>query len=101
MSGKRIVVGDDTLLGVECEEEFTLNSGDSVRTFRLLLYNIDEATTAVAIVDEDARRILLDGHGIAKRGGRSPVAEMRWIKEMSYGRFRDFVNGHSRRRYKL
>ena len=101
LGGKHVVIGGDTLAGVEHDERFTLASEDGVYTFRVLLYHISEMKTALAIIDEDARRIVVDGHAVAIRRGHSQTAAIEWFKQIPYERFREFVNHHPRRRYTL
>lgn len=99
LPGRRVVIGDDVYAGVEHEAQFTIHSGDRTHKYRLFLYHINETHTAFAIVDEDADRIVVDGHAIANRGGWWEPAEVEWLKDMTFDRFRHFVNSHPRRRY--
>ena len=100
--GTIVEVGGEQLMGVELDERFTFAARDRRRTFRFVIYHLDESTTAVAIVDEDAGRILIDGHCIGKaRRRRKQLAEVRWIRGMGYEELRAFVNRHPRRRYML
>jgi hypothetical protein len=100
--GPRVVVAGETLLGVEFEKRFSIAAPDRPHAFRVLIYHLDEVNTAVAIIDEDAQRILLDGHCIVKRERRRrQLAEARWIQGMLYDEMRAFVNMHPRRRYLL
>jgi hypothetical protein len=101
ISGTRVDVAGETLLGVEFDQHFSIPARDRRHAFRLLVHHLDETTTALAIIDEDARRILLDGHCVAKGQRRATLAEMRLIQRMEYDEFRAFVNGHPRRRYSL
>jgi hypothetical protein len=100
--GEGVEVAGETLLGVELDQRFSVAVGDGQHAFRLLIYHLDETTTALAIIDEDAHRILLDGHCILKSERRSrQLAEARWIQRMDYNELRAFVNRHPRRRYML
>jgi hypothetical protein len=101
LSGKHVVIGDETIPAVVLEECFTIASNDRAHTFRVLLYHLTESETALAIVDETARRLLVDRHARAARGAHSAAAEIAWFKEIPYERFRHFVNHHPRRRYTL
>jgi Methyltransferase domain len=101
--GASVDVAGETWPGVELDQRFSIATRDGRRAFRFLLYHLDETTTALAIIDEDANRVLLDGHCILKgKGGRGrQLAEMRWIQRMTYEELRTFVNKHRRRRYML
>jgi hypothetical protein len=100
--GTSVEIAGERLPGVELDRRFTIADGDGRRAFRILIYHLDEATTALAIVDEDAGRLLLDGHCIVKgTARRRQLAEVRWIEGMKYEELRAFVNKHPRRRYML
>jgi hypothetical protein len=102
VAGPSLEVGGEILFGVEFEQRFSIAALDRRHAFRLLVYHLDETTTALAIVDEDAQRVLLDGHCIVKGGQRrAQLAEARWIQGMEYEEVRPFVNRHPRRRYML
>jgi hypothetical protein len=95
-------IAGEKFLGVEFDQRFTISAVDAQHAFRFLVYHLDEATTAIAIIDDDARRILLDGHSAAKGPRRrTPVDELRWLQQMDYEELRAFVNSHPRRRYRL
>ena len=100
--GATVDVAGETLSGVELDQPFTVAAPDGPRPFRILTYHLDETTTALAIIDENARRILLDGHCIARgRRRRRQRAEVRWIQRMDFDELTEFVNRHPRRRYML
>jgi hypothetical protein len=100
--GAGVDVAGETLLGVEFDQRFSIAARDRQHAFRLLIYHLDETITALAIIDEDAHRILLDGHCIVKGERRAKqLAEARWIQRMEYDEVRAFVNRHPRRRYML
>ena len=100
--GAGVDVAGETLLGVVFDQRFSIAVRDRQHAFRLLSYHLDETTTALAIIDENVHRILLDGHCIVKgeRRGRQ-LSEARWIQRMEYDEMRAFVNSHPRRRYML
>jgi hypothetical protein len=101
--GTRVDVGGETLYGVELDQPFSVAAPDGLHSFRILIYHLDETTTALAIVHENAQRILLDGHCIARGARRRSRqrAEARWIQRMEFDELKAFVNRHSRRRYML
>jgi hypothetical protein len=100
--GPSVDVAGETLLGVEFDQRFSIDALDRRHAFRVLIYHLYETTTALAIIDEDAHRIVLDGHCIVKGKQRSKqLDEARWIQQMEYDELRAFVNRHPRRRYML
>jgi hypothetical protein len=100
--GTTVDVAGEPLLGVEFDQRFRIAALDRRHAFRFLIYHLNETTTALAIVDEDAHRILLDGHCIVKGKRLSKqLDEVRWIQQMEYEELRAFVNSHPRRRYRL
>jgi hypothetical protein len=102
VAGTVVDVAGEAFLGVEFDERFAIPAVDGRHAFRFLVYHLDEVTTAIAIIDEDARRILLDGHSIAKGPRRrTPLDELGWIQLLEYEELRAFVNSHPRRRYTL
>jgi Methyltransferase domain len=102
IAGTSVDIAGETFLGVELDQRFSIPALDRRHAFRFLVYHLDETTTALAIIDEEARRILLDGHNIAKgRRRRAQLEDVRWIQRMEYDELRAFVNSHPRRRYRL
>jgi Methyltransferase domain len=101
VAGTSLDIAGETFLGVELDQRLTIPDVGGRRAFRFLVYHLDETTTAIAIIDDDARRILVDGHGNAKGRRRALLDELRWLQRMEYKELRAFVNSHPRRRYRL
>jgi methyltransferase family protein len=101
VAGRSLVIRNETFAGVEFDQPFTITAQDTEYRFRLLVYHINETATAIAIIDQNAGLVVLDGHCIEKRQSHTRLSQMKWIEALSYDEFRQFVNSHPRRRYKL
>jgi hypothetical protein len=97
--------GDDLIAQIEYEAVVRLNLGGAVRTFKLVGYRAGENQTALAILDEDRRRVLLSEHHAApgRWPGRhgSQESEAGRIQQMTSSEFIAFINGHDQRRYTI
>ena len=105
--GRQVRCGSEGLGGVSAEEPVEYDLDGLRRHFRLVRYagGTYAGGTAMAILDDDQERILLTNHQPAAAGSAGGTLvidqEFRRIRAMSGSEFRDFINRHPQRRYRL
>jgi hypothetical protein len=103
-AGNCLQCGGDILGGVSFEQPLQFELDGEPRHFRIVSHELTGGA-AIAILDDDQERVLLSHHRV--EGGSRPHTEdavdreARRISGMSADEFRDFINSHPSRRYKL
>lgn len=103
--GKQIACGEDLFEEVAYEEQLEFDLEGSRRIFRLVGYQKTETRAAIAIIDEASNRVLLSNHHMTD--GRWPMLaadmdrEIARVRAFTGDEFKQFINEHHERRYKL
>jgi hypothetical protein len=103
--GRQVRFGDDLFEDVACEETFRVRIGQELQTFRIVVYHPAAERAAIAILHEEAGRVVLSNHfSVASRwpGPDSELEkEVARLKGLAAADFIAFINGHDQRRYTL
>jgi hypothetical protein len=103
-AGRQVRCGDEVFGGVTLEDHLVLDLEGRPAKFRIIAYELRHGGAAMAIIDDDRRRVLVTKHQpqIAGKTVEDRFAdESRRLRAMSASEFTEFINLHPWRRYRL
>jgi hypothetical protein len=103
--GRQVRFGDGLFEDVAYEETFRVRIGQQLQTFRIIGYHPGAEKAAIAILHEEAGRVVLSNHfPVASRwpGPSNQLEkEAARLEGLAAPDFIAFINGHDQRRYTL